>query len=38
MLAFMMTRRYIAKGHELAELDPLNLKSLYGSRKEFGKI
>lgn len=37
MFAYMAIRRYMAKGHELANLDPLNLKEIYGSRKEFGK-
>jgi hypothetical protein len=36
MLAYMAIRRYMAKGHELAHLDPLDLKTIYGNRREFG--
>lgn len=37
MLAYMAIRRYMAKGHEMAKLDPLNLKEIYGDTREFGK-
>lgn len=38
MKAFMLIRRYLALGHQLAHLDPLNLKEIYGNRKEFGNV
>ncbi|KRX04945.1 hypothetical protein PPERSA_06579 [Pseudocohnilembus persalinus] len=37
MIAYMAVRRYLAKGHEYAKLDPLKLVETYGNRPEFGK-
>jgi hypothetical protein len=37
MFAYMAVRRYLAKGHEYAKLDPLKLVETFGNRPEFGK-